>query len=899
MNIAFTLFYATRFGENIFLHVTQDGITRDIPMLYVNAQTWSVRIDCASHQLSYHYSIQDASGHILREELPTRVCSLGQYASTAHLQFIDRWNLSSFPEHFLLNKIWLNHQTPNSQIALEPLQLSASTSHRFEIHVPLYQPHWAMCLVRADSDEWLPMHQSPAGLWQIDLNLPAITHGADCFHYRYGIIDRTSNAGNDNNVDNPRIHVETSERQICHADSTHGDGLRIIHDACYDAPPNMLWQCAGVAIPVFSLRSETALGSGEFLDLKLLGDWAHQAGLSMLQLLPINDSTVNYSWHDQYPYSAISVYALHPQYLSITALPFDLSEADSAVLNAMRTQLNALDRIDFESMITLKWRMIRSIFDAHRARILADTAFAQFIADNDWLKPYAVFCVLRDQFGTVDFSQWRGYSEYNLQAAEAFFDATHPQYFETLLNCFVQYHLHIQLTEAVDYVHGLGIALKGDLPIGIRRHSVDTWVTPELFAMDFQAGAPPDMFSELGQNWAFPLYDWERMRADGYQWWGKRMSALAQYFDAMRIDHVLGFFRIWSVPVDATQGLLGYFSPALGVSLAEFNERGIDFDVQRYCQPFITLAALEQMFEDEHTEITAAYFETDASDASRYQFRQAFNTQRKIVDFFAEEPNPDLEQKLLALHAEVLFIAEPASDNNAHTVYHPRFNQALTQSYQALDSGTQGKLHELYIDYFFVRQESLWREKGLEKLPALKNASDMLICAEDLGLVPACVPDVLNELGITALKIQRAPSDNTEYSDPLRAGYLNVVTTSSHDSSTLRQWWAENPELTQRYFEKQLGQSGDAPAQLTPELASVIITQHLNSPAMLAIFPLQDLLATSTDLAHPDPNAERINNPANPNHRWDYRMSMGLEKLILAREWNEKMREHIRRAHRI
>lgn len=887
MNIAFTLYYATRFGENVFLHLSQDGVAREIPLSYIDAHTWSVSVNCTPHAFSYHYSIQNSSGQILREELPVRTCSLAKYANAPYLHIIDRWNLASFPEHFLFNKIWNIHQPP---IASESLHLNLSSSHRFEIRVPLYPPHWALGLMRPNNSDWIPMHRAAAGLWQVNLDVSALSHGVGSFEYHYGIFDTSTNTC---------IHTETQSRQIRIDGETLDGAFTIVHDLGYEASSDWLWRSAGVAIPVFSLRSEHALGSGEFADLKLLGDWAQQVGVSLLQLLPINDSTVNYSWDDQYPYSAISVYALHPQYLSIHDLPYALPEADVAVFKATRTQLNALNTIDFESMITLKWRLIRSIFNAHLDEILADEALQQFIVNNDWLKPYAVFCVLRDRFGTLDFSLWQNFAQYDFNATQAFFDATHPQYLETLLHCFVQYHLHLQLSDAVDYVHGLGIALKGDLPIGIRRHSVDTWVTPDLFAMDFQAGAPPDMFTELGQNWEFPLYNWSRMRADGYQWWRQRMSALAQYFDAMRIDHVLGFFRIWCVPVGSTQGLLGYFSPALGVSSAEFIARGIDFDAQRYCQPFITTEILKTLFGTESTEIIAEYLQPNATDASRYQFKQAFDTQLKIVEFFRDEPNPDLEQKLLTLHAEVLFIAESVGENNAQVVYHPRFNMNKTQSYQALDIRTQDKLFDLYVDYFFVRQEALWRENGLEKLPALKNASDMLICAEDLGLVPACVPEVLHELGITALKIQRAPSDGTEFSDPLRADYLNVVTTSSHDSSTLRQWWCENPELTQRYYEQQLGQIGNTPTQLTPALASLIVEQHLNSPAMLAIFPLQDLLATSAHLVPADPNIERINNPADPKHRWNYRMSVGLEQLVLEREWNEKVRELISRTQRI
>lgn len=895
MNIVFTLHYATHFGENIFLHLSgiderANDTAHEIPLKFVDAHTWSVSIDCTYPAFNYYYSIRDSFGQILRKEQPIRTISLLEYTDITELHLIDRWNLANFPEHFLLNKIWRNH----SLTALTaPLKPKPTATHLFEICVPLYSSNWAVGLIHSNSDDWISMHQAPEGLWQIDLDLSTLGDAENCFEYHYCIFDT---------VTRQRIHTESRVRHISLEDVPNklNGLLTITHDLGYEASTDWLWRSAGIAIPVFSLRSERALGSGEFMDLKLLGDWARQTGISLLQLLPINDSTVNYSWDDQYPYSAISVYALHPQYLSIQDLPYTLPETEAAVFEAARARLNALETIDFESMITIKWRLIRSIFNAHRDEILADEALHCFITDHDWLKPYAVFCVLRDEFNTLDFSQWQAFAQYDDAVIQTFFTATHPQYLDVLLHCFVQYHLHLQLTETVDYLHGLGIALKGDLPIGIRRHSVDTWVNPDLFAMDFQAGAPPDMFTELGQNWEFPLYEWARMRTDGYQWWHQRMSALAQYFDAMRIDHVLGFFRIWCVPIHATQGLLGYFSPALGISTAEFAERDIEFNAQRFCEPFITKEVLEHVFGNHpYQDIIDTYLQPHDTDASRYQFKKDFDTQRKIVNVFRDAPDIDLEQKLLALHTEVLFIAERVEQGANQVVYHPRFNQHKTLCYQTLDSETQDKLRELYVDYFFVRQEALWRQNGLETLPALKNASDMLICAEDLGLVPACVPEVLNELGMAALKIQRAPSDDTEFSNPMRAGYLNVVTTSSHDSSTLRQWWCENLELTQRYYEQQLGQVGNAPAQLTPELASLIIEQHLNSPAMLAIFPLQDLLATSTHLVSTDPNIERINNPANPHHRWHYRMSIGLEQLILEREWNKKVREQIDRARRI
>ena len=169
------------------------------------------------------------------------------------------------------------------------------------------------------------------------------------------------------------------------------------------------------------------------------------------------------------------------------------------------------------------------------------------------------------------------------------------------------------------------------------------------------------------------------------------------------------------------------------------------------------------------------------------------------------------------------------------------------------------------------------------------NATDMLICGEDLGLVPDSVPVVMDQLAITALKVQRMPSDDILWYNPKNAGYMNVVTASSHDSSTLRQWWHEDRNLTQQYYNQQLGQQGGAPEQLEPHLAEIIMKQHLYNDAMLAIFPIQEFFATDNELANPNIDEERINNPAVFPHYWRYRMHLNLESLMTKEDFNRKI----------
>ena len=182
----------------------------------------------------------------------------------------------------------------------------------------------------------------------------------------------------------------------------------------------------------------------------------------------------------------------------------------------------------------------------------------------------------------------------------------------------------------------------------------------------------------------------------------------------------------------------------------------------------------------------------------------------------------------------------------------------------------------------------------MKKLPALKDATNMLICGEDLGMVPHSVPEVMQQLGILSLEIQRMPKNpQTEFFHPKDAPYLSVITPSSHDMSTIRGWWEENREKTQRFYNQILGEHGTAPYFCEPWVNRAVILQHLYSPAMWAVFQLQDILGMNEKLRREDPSEERINNPANPNHYWNYRMHIPLEQLIKEKDFNKELKDYI------
>jgi len=545
-------------------------------------------------------------------------------------------------------------------------------------------------------------------------------------------------------------------------------------------------------------------------------------------------------------------------------------------------------------VIKAKTALASRVFDKHRKTIISSPGFKKFLADNrEWLLPYAVFCVQRDHFSTADFSQWQDWAHFDRERVETLASPTNPEWKLVSYHIWLQYELDRQLAEAVKHLHQRGIALKGDLPIGIDRHSVEAWSAPHLFKMGSQAGAPPDAFAVKGQNWGFPTYHWEAMREDGYAWWRSRFAQLSHYFDAYRIDHILGFFRIWQVPADQVEGIMGWFDPALPVRLDEFQERRIPFDLQRFCRPFIRGKFLCERFGNTADEAKRDYLEDCGNGI--YQLRGHVSTQRRIVDHFAtwnvEDPVVNdrmerLREGLLDCASDVLFFEVPGSNG---TLFHPRCSLQATRSFQELDDDIKRRVDDLYVDYFYRRQEDFWQARGYEKLPVMRRASPMLLCGEDLGMVPACVPGVLKELGILSLEIQRMPkSSDIEFADTAAAPYMSVVSPSTHDMPTLRGWWREDPRVTARFAWQVLGEAFPQ-VELSGELAARILLQHLQSPAMWTIIPLQDLLAIDEDLRHPDPDAERINVPAIMPYNWRYRMHLALEELAAADGFNAKV----------
>jgi 4-alpha-glucanotransferase len=535
----------------------------------------------------------------------------------------------------------------------------------------------------------------------------------------------------------------------------------------------------------------------------------------------------------------------------------------------------------------VKWKALKAVYAINGKRDLATPAFKQFFKDNQaWLVSYSAFSYLRDLYGTVDFNTWPSHAKFNATEIDQLADTKSKTHSEIAFFYFVQFHLHLQLKAATDYAHAQGVVLKGDIPIGVYRFGADAWQHPHLFHMDKQAGAPPDDFAVSGQNWGFPTYNWEQMAADGFAWWKSRFDQMKYYFDAFRIDHILGFFRIWSIPMHAVEGILGHFVPAIPVSINEFNAKGIAFDHYRFTMPYINETILFQVFGYDNNYIKSNFLESIGD--GHYALLPAFKTQRLVESHFVQQEqtefNTKIKQGLYHLITNVILL-----EGEQPQTYHFRFNIGNTSSFKHFNEITQYKLNELYLDYFFKRQDAAWEKEAMKKLPMLKRSTNMLICGEDLGLVPSCVPHVMYQLGMLSLEVQRMPKANHKtFFHPNDAPYLSVVTPSSHDTSTIRGWWEEDSAKTQQFYQYEMGQQGKAPVYCDGWINKAILSQHLYSPAMWAIFQLQDFIGIDESLRRSDPNEERINVPANPKHYWRYRMHISLEQLLKEEKFNQE-----------
>ena len=806
MKILFNLDYRTAFGEQLMLNVVDaDKPVEHYEMSTLNGEQWFVEISKSAKSgtfIDYYYSVYNESGE-LRHEWQVEPHRL-EFAAVRAVRYVvyDHWidipedsycYSSAFTECVAARKRAMSTETEFSRtIRLKVRAPQLRTGERLAIvGGPGYLGAWdikgALAMTEHECNEWVISLDADRLPSQFDFKFIVLNDSNEMFVLW-------------ENTGNRSVQLPELDKNFV-----------IVYElpqAYFSLYP---WKGAGTVVPVFSLRSEGSFGVGDSGDLKMMIDWCAKTQQRILQILPINDTNMTHTWQDSYPYNSISIYALHPQYTDLRQLPELKDAALRDKFEQLRQELNALSQIDYERMFAAKLDYLQAVFEQEWTKVKRQKAYKEFFERNrHWLEPYAHFCVNRDKYGTADFTQWPE------EAQRTDFTGTDSKELEFWY--FVQFNLDAQMRAAHKHAREKHVILKGDIPIGISREGVEAWVEPRYFNLNGQAGAPPDAFAEDGQNWGFPTYNWDEMLKDGCQWWVRRFRKMQEYFDAYRIDHVLGFFRIWEIPVPEKSGLYGQFQPSVPMSVEEIE--------QRWHLPF-------------------------------------------RVEFYLE-------------------------DHKQKNMWHPRINATKMEAFGYLSWDEQQRFWEMYNDYFYRRNNQFWYEEAMKKLPKLTQATRMLCCAEDLGMVPDCVSWVMNQLRILSLEIQAMPKEvGLNFGKLSHNPYRSVCTISTHDMATLRQWWDEDEGRAQDYYQSRLRRDGAAPHPLPGWLAKDIVSRHLTSPSMLCLLSLQDWLSIDEQLRLPDQNAERINIPANPRHYWRYRMHVTIEQLMQADDFNAAITELI------
>ena len=893
MNLKFNINYRTRFGEELVLNIINGDTEARYRMMTADGERWTFKLNLPAqkHQstLVYYYEVE-RGGQKIRCEWTTirHMLELTAVHGASYTVF-DRW--SDIPEDsYLYSSAFTNCVRGREP---QPIQQSSFwATVRLVVRAPQLRSEDRLAVIGKgdalgnwDATKAIPMTEHQFNEWVVDIDTSKFTDRKLEFKF-IAVNTKNQSASLWETGYNRTIELPLIEQKEV-----------IVYNLDQAFFPLYNVRLAGTLVPVFSLRSEGSFGVGDFGDLKSMINLVYATGQRVLQILPVNDTTTTHSWQDSYPYSCISIFAIHPQYVDLRQLPALTNAKQRNDFEALREQLNALPQIDYEQVNTAKIKYLRLLFAQEGSKVLSSKGFKQFMLQaGSWLVPYAQYCVLRDKYGTACFSQWPDHNTWNEADRDKLLRIRSQEYHEASFWYYVQYILHNQLLEAHQYARKKHVILKGDIPIGVSRYGCDVWTEPRYFNLNGQAGAPPDDFSVNGQNWGFPTYNWDAMLKDGCQWWIRRFQNMAQYFDAYRIDHVLGFFRIWEIPVNAVHGLLGQFQPSLGMTREEIESYGLSFLEHQFCDPFIANWVLDRIFHERADEVKTKYLDYDHDDI--WKLKPAYDTQRKIEKAFdgvTDEHELHLRDGLYSLVSDVLFVR----DHKDNSKFHPRISAQFNFTYEALYDNDKAAFNRLYNDYFYRRNNQFWYDEAMKKLPVLVQATRMLVCAEDLGMVPDCVSWVMNELRVLSLEIQSMPKDpHVRFGHLNRNPYRSVCTFSTHDMPTLRQWWDEDISRTQDYFNTMLYHEGPAPHPLPGWLARDIVSRQLASPSMLCVLSIQDWLAMDERLRLKDADAERINIPANPHYYWRYRMHVSIEKLMNDASFTENVRDLVKQSGR-
>lgn len=865
-------------GQSLCLCVANSSLRSEFeqelyPLSSYDGISWHGKLILPSDlsELSYNYILCDSKQAVLRRESPALahfLCLKG-FESVTSIETIDSW-IDPLVETSFSNSAFLQVFYPHSVEPLSVSSRSAQCRYVFQCY----------CATLASSSRlFLCGSVESLGKWDLQKAIPMSYIGKGYWACTIDADDLVANVEYKFIISSEKLHNPIWEigdnRHIPKHRKSGGVELLFIHSQIRCHPADRP-KFAGTVIPLFAIRSEEDWGIGDFSSLERFIDWAALTNQNYIQLLPINDCTFYRDQRDSYPYKAISVMALHPIYVAPNPLLRALPEKAKTDYINRASQLRALNRVNYPAVLALKEELLKHSFEAVGDLSLATEAFQTFYSRHqDWLRPYALFCTLRDSKPGLELEEWQEFS-YDKVAIDSL--SRLPQYQDSInYYCYVQFVLHEQLIGLSHRASSKHVVLKGDIPIGISPNSVDLWLYPQLFDPSQHAGAPPDDFSREGQNWGFPCYQWQAMAQDNFDWWCRRLKHMSQYFHAYRVDHILGFFRIWQIPSDQCSGMLGQFKPSLPFSQGEIEEYGLSFDPELACMAMVHRDDMHLLLGVGYAQLCPKYIYLHSN--GYYCLQPPYQSQRAIaaIDSSLLPDGEKSKQGLMQMASETLFLPDQSLPHH----YHPRIQLQKSLRFARMISQEQELLLKLSDDYFYRRNDALWMNSAIERLRPLICSTELQVCAEDLGMIPASVPLVLEQLQLLSLELERMPKvDSIEFSDPDQFPYLSVATTSTHDMPSLRQWYEMDVERTERYLRSRFNLS-EVSDRCTPNIATQILSRLLASLSMLAIIPLSDWMAISGELqALQSPEEEQINHPENPSHCWDYRIPLSVEALI-------------------
>lgn len=638
----------------------------------------------------------------------------------------------------------------------------------------------------------------------------------------------------------------------------------------------------GTAIPLAALKTEACVGCGEFSDLMSFADFCVRSGLEIIQLLPVNDTGT-----DSSPYNALSAFALHPIYISISRLPeFNPSSAFGERLSALKNLYEDERRFNYTDLRREKLKLLKDIYLSCFESIEKDGRLADWIMENPWVQPYAVFMRLKDAHYEASWKEWdKKYRKPTPRAIQKLWDDEALRQ-EHLYFAWMQYRASQQFGEAADYIRSRGLMLKGDIPIMMNEDSCDAWAYTHFFNDDMRAGAPPDGMNPGGQNWGFPVYRWNQLKKDGYSWWKDRLRTASRYYDAYRIDHVLGFFRIWQIPSRELSARMGHADPDAFITRKSLHEAGFsDERIRWLSEPHVPTREIEAVNSHDYlgTHGILRTIMNRIGDEELWLFKEDIRGEKDI--FALALPYP-IREKLAYLWRNRTLRAAGKDSFSVQWCY------TDSSSWQSLSEDERDSLGRL-IENVQREREKKWEKQARDILGELVSATKMLPCAEDLGSNPASVPRVLADLGILGLRVVRWTRKWAEAGEPYVPfedyPELSVAASSVHDSSTLRLWWL-NREDNGVFAQAFPPPEGIVPGEYGPHTADWLLRCIARSASRFCIHPIQDFLSLCAEYYADNPQEERVNIPGQVNtFNWTYRLPTTVENMIAHRELTESI----------